>query len=153
MKLTYKPAAAQDIEPIYALCKQLIEKYERLETIDLPKVLRWVRWKIETAIGEYTVIYLDNQKAGYYHFYKNEDGQFEIDDLYVFPAFQNRGIGSAVVQKCCASVPAPVMLYVFVQNERAVSLYQRLGFEITETVHDSRYIMRYENSRSCDGRG
>ena len=153
MELTYKPAAAEDIEPIYALCKALIERYERLETIDLPKVLRWVRQKIETAIGEYTVIYAGTQKAGYYHFYKNEDGQFEIDDLYVFPEFQNRGIGSAVVKKCCASVQAPVMLYVFVQNERAVALYKRLGFEVAETIRDSRYIMRKENSSPCAGRG
>ena len=92
MELTYKSAKAEDIEPVYALCKALIEKYEQPETVDLPKVLRWVRHKIETSIGEYTVVCADGRKAGYYHFYKNEDGMFELDDLYVFPEFQNRGI-------------------------------------------------------------
>ena len=49
-----------------------------------------------------------------------------------------------MVKKCCASVQAPVMLYVFIENKRAVSLYQKLGFEIVETIHDSRYIMKKE---------
>lgn len=146
MKLIYKPAAAEDIEPVFALCKNLIEQYENPESIDLPKVLRWVRRKLETAIGEYTVIYLENQKAGYCHFYKNEDGQYELDDLYVFPEFQNRGIGTAVIKHCCASVQAPVMLYVFIRNTGAVALYERLGFTVVETVHGSRYIMQRENS-------
>ena len=146
MKITYKPAGTDDIEPIYELCRRLIGDYERLETIDYPGVMQWVRRKIEHSINEYTVIYAEDQKAGYYHFYQNDDGQFEIDDLYVFPEFQNRGIGSAVIKKCCASVGAPFMLYVFVENERAVFLYERLGFAITETINGSRYIMRNENT-------
>ena len=144
MELTYKSAKAEDIEPVYALCKALIEKYEQPETVDLPKVLRWVRHKIETSIGEYTVVCADGRKAGYYHFYKNEDGMFELDDLYVFPEFQGQGIGSAVIQKCCGSVQTPVMLYVFIRNARAVELYKRMGFKVTETIKDSRYIMRCE---------
>ena len=144
MPITYRKATADDIEPIYTLCRQLIHDYEQLESIDYPKVMAWVRQKIEASIEEYTAIYYQGQKAGYYHFYQNEDGQFEIDDLYIFPAFQNQGIGSAVILKCCASVNAPVMLYVFIRNHRAVSLYQRLGFEIVQTIHNSRYIMRKE---------
>ncbi len=142
MKITYKKATTEDIAPICGLCRQLIYDYEQLETIDCPKVMGWVQKKIENAIDEYTVIYVNEQKAGYYHFYKNEDGQFEIDDLYVFSEFQNKGIGSEVIKKCCAAVNAPVMLYVFIKNERAISLYKRLGFEITETIHNSRYIMK-----------
>ena len=138
---------ADDIEPIYELCKRLIDDFEQLESIDYPKVMKWVRKKIEDSIDEYTVIYADEQKAGYYHFYKNDDGQFEIDDLYVFPEFQNQGIGSGVIRKCCESAGGPVMLYVFIANRRAVSLYKRLGFEIAETIQGSRYIMRNENSR------
>ena len=147
MNITYRKATADDIEPIYGLCKQLIDDFEQLESIDYPKVMNWVRKKIENAIDEYTVIYANEQKAGYYHFYKNDDGEFEIDDLYVFPAFQNQGIGSEVIRKCCASVNAPVVLYVFIENKRAVSLYKRLGFEIAETIRGSRYIMKNENKK------
>lgn len=39
------------------------------------------------------------------------------------------------------------MLYVFIENKRAVSLYERSGFEIAETVNGSRYIMRNENRK------
>lgn len=142
MNITYQTATEADIVPIYELCRSLILAYENLESIDFSQVMQWVRRKIEKSIGEYTVICADGQKAGYYHFFRNDDGKFELDDLYIFPAFQNQGIGSGAVKKCCASVNAPVMLYVFIKNTRAIALYQRLGFEIFETVHGSRYIMR-----------
>ena len=145
MNITYQKATADDIAPIYELCRQLIHDYEQLGSIDYPKVMTWVRKKIETSIDEYTVIYANGQKAGYYHFYQNDDGQFELDDLYVLPPFQNQGIGSGVIKKCCSSVNDPVVLYVFIENKRAVSLYKKLGFEIAETVHSSRYIMKTEN--------
>ena len=145
MTLSYSPAQPEDIDQIYLLCKELIQNYEQLDTIDYPKVLRWVRQKIESSIGAYTVLYADGIKAGYYHFYRNEDGFLELDDLYLSPSFQNQGIGTAVIQKCCASTTEPIMLYVFARNTRAVALYERLGFQITETVHQTRYIMRYEN--------
>ena len=144
MKLTYQNATVEDIQPIFCLCKGLIDAYEDLGSIDYPGVLQWVYRKIEASIGEYTTVLIDGQTAGYYHFYRNEDGIYELDDLYILPGFQNRGIGTAVIRSCCESVREPVMLYVFAGNEGAIALYQRLGFEITETVHESRYIMRRE---------
>lgn len=142
MTLSYHSAQPEDIDQIYLLCKELIQTYEQLDAIDSPKVLRWVRQTIESSIGEYVVIYADSIKAGYYHFYRNEDGLLELDDLYLFPPFQNQGIGTAVIQRCCASITEPIMLYVFARNTRAVALYERLGFQITATVHQTRYIMK-----------
>lgn len=142
MNITYSRATSSDIAQIYLLCKQLIDAYENVESIDYDKVLKWVQKKIETSINEYTAVYADGKKAGYYHFYKNEDGEYEIDDLYIFDNFQSKGIGTEIIKKCCSSVDEPVMLYVFINNKRAVSLYKRLGFEIVETIRDSRYIMR-----------
>lgn len=143
---TYQTATKADIEPIFRLCKQLIADYEDLESIDYDKVLKWVHRKLEQSIEEYTAVYLGREKVGYYHFYQREDGEYEIDDLYVFPEYQNRGIGSEILQRCCSSVDAPVMLYVFVKNEKAISLYKRLGFEICQTVGETRYIMRKEHT-------
>lgn len=147
MNITYDRAKNEDVERIYQLCKQLIHDYEDIENIDYDKVLNWVRKKIEKCINEYTTIYADGKKVGYYHFYKNEDAEFEIDDLYIFPEFQNKGIGSKVISKCCSAVNAPVMLYVFIKNHRAVSLYKRLGFEVVKKIKDSRYIMKKNNNK------
>jgi len=124
------------------LCRQLIEDYEDRSSVDLPAVLRWVRRKIEGSIGEYTLIRADGEKAGYCHFFRNEDGLWELDDLYVLPPFQNRGIGTGAVKRCLAAADGPVMLYVFIRNRRAVELYKRLGFRVVETVGGSRYIMK-----------
>lgn len=142
MNLEYKEAKAEDIERIYELNKQLIDEYENIEDIAYDKVLNWVHTKIESCLDEYNVIYVDGKKTGYYRFYKNEEGMFEIDDLYIFSEFQNKGIGSTVIKKCCSEVNESIMLYVFIKNEKAVSLYKRLGFEIVKTIKDSRYIMR-----------
>ena len=144
MDITYDKARNSDIEPIYQLCKQLIDDYENVNNIDYDKVLQWVHKKIENSIDEYTVVSVDNKKAGYYHFYKNEDGEYELDDLYIFAEYQNQGIGSEIIKKCCNSIDAPIILYVFIENQRAVSLYKRHGFEIIETLNNSRYIMRRE---------
>jgi ribosomal protein S18 acetylase RimI-like enzyme len=132
MNITYSEAKNGDIQPIYQLCKQLIDKYENVDCIDYERVLQWVRNKIENSIREYTVVSVDNQKAGYYHFYKNENGEYELDDLYIFPDYQNKGIGSEIIKKCYNLIDAPIILYVFIKNQRAVSLYQRHGFVITE---------------------
>lgn len=140
--ITYEKATPDDIERIYRLCKQLIDDYENVDSLDYDRVLKWVRRKIEGSIDEYTAVHIADKKAGYYHFYQNEDGAYELDDLYIFPEYQNQGIGSSVILKCCTAVNAPVMLYVFTKNKKAISLYQRLGFKITQTVNGSRYIMQ-----------
>ena len=142
MELVFARSGIEDGERIYQLNKQLILDYERMECIDLQKVLLWVRKKLADRIHEYITIYFDGEKAGYYHFFRNEEGEYELDDLYIYPGFQNRGIGTEVIKRCCASVKEPVMLYVFIRNQRAVSLYQKLGFEVVQTIKDSRYIMK-----------
>ena len=140
MELTFAPAGAADIEPIYHFSKALIDEYEDPESIDYDKVLAWVRRKIENHIGSYTCIFRSGRKAGYFHL-SSADGMMEIDDLYIFPEFRNQGIGTSVIEKCCAETGLPVMLYVFTRNTGAYALYRRLGFRVTKTIGESRCIM------------
>lgn len=140
MNLIYGPAEENDIEPLFQFNKDIIDHYEDVSKIDYSKVLSWVRNKLQKHIGEYTCVCLNNQKAGYYHFCP-VDRKMELDDLYLFPQYRNRGIGSEIIRKCVAGTDLPIFLYVFKKNTGAVSLYQKFGFRITETVCGTRYIM------------
>ena len=142
MKLEYLPAQACDIDALFAFCKELIDTYEDTADIQYEKVLDWVRRKIETRIGEYTCVYADGQKAAYISAYPVEDGRMELDDLYVFPEFRNRGIGGAILKKYCAESAVPIFLYVFKRNTRAIALYERLGFRVVQEVGKTRLIMQ-----------
>lgn len=141
MQITYETAAAADVEAIFAMSKALIDRYEDVANIDYDKVLQWVHRKIERFIGEYQRVQKDGTLAGYVHF--SRDGErMELDDLYILPEYRGCGLGTAVIEKCCAETELPVYLYVFIRNEGAVRLYERLGFRIIETIGNSRHIMQ-----------
>ena len=144
MRLSYQPAFPEDVDTIFRFNKELIDRYENIQNIPYDDVLNWVRRKIEKAIHTYTRVYADGVHVGFYRFVANEE-KMELDDLYIFPEFQSRGIGTCVIEKCCVETEKPVMLYVFIRNTGAWKLYQRLGFEIRENIRGSRYIMVREN--------
>lgn len=102
MELTYESVVPADIDAIYGLCKDLIDRYEDTAAIDYPNVLAWVRHKIASNIG------------------------------------------TAVIEKCCAEAPGPVMLCVFIRNTGALALYRRLGFRTVRQIGDTRLILRKE---------
>ena len=140
MELTYQTADESDIDRIFRQSRTLIEQYEDLASIDVPKVYAWVRGKISANIVQYRRILFRGQLAGYYRL-APAGNQLELDDFYVLPAFRGRGIGSEVLRCCCAA-GEPLMLYVFRRNTRAIALYRRFGFEITDAVGQTRYMMR-----------
>lgn len=144
MQLSYINANKDDIENIFNFAKELVNTYEDLSKIDYDKVMAWVKRKIETNINEYNVIMYDGEKVGYYkETYCEDEAKIEIDDLYIFQEYRNKGIGSEIFKMILNRAQKPVFLYVFVKNYRAINLYFRMGFKITEVVHDTRYVMEY----------
>ena len=137
MKLLFQSAQNQHIPLIFAQAKNLIDTYENISAIEYDKVLNWVEKKITTHISEYVCVLLNGQICGFYRLC--EDG--ELDDLYVLPAFQNRGIGAAIMRKCIDESENNIYLYVFSRNTRAISFYERFGFTIRETVGPTRLIL------------
>jgi GNAT superfamily N-acetyltransferase len=55
-----------------------------------------------------------------------------IEHLYVTPAWQGGGIGSALLARAMSENPGGLSLWVFEQNERAAALYTRAGFMVVE---------------------
>lgn len=142
--LSYIPAVPEDVPAIFRFCEELIDRYEDLETVDIPRAKAWTRRKIEDQITGYRIILRDGEKAGYFHLIPGTlpGEEYELDDLYILPEFQGQGIGTEVIEHCIAeSGGAGIFLYVFKENRRAVSLYEQIGFTVREIVGKTRLIM------------
>ena len=142
MNLTYAPAQPSDVALLFALNKELIDTYEDLESIDYPRVLSWVRKNLERNLSHFHRVLLNGALVGFYCLTEAE-GKHELDSLFVLPPHQGNGIGTAIVRKCQKEA-APLFLYVFKRNVRAIALYRRLGFQITREVGKTRCIMEYD---------
>ncbi len=58
----------------------------------------------------------------------------EIDDLIVDPACRNKGFGLQILLWALENIKAEkIILHVADWNQKAISLYEKCGFEITET--------------------
>ena len=66
----------------------------------------------------------------------------ELDNFYVLPGYRSRGIGTAALERCFRETDRPVFLYCFTRNTRAMALYSRMGFRVTENVGTTRCIMQ-----------
>ena len=137
--LSYEPAKAEDLELLYALNKQLIDKYEDTAAVDYPKVLDWVRRNLEQTLPSFTRVFRDGELAGFYCLTPS-DGTWELDSLFVLEPYQGQGIGTEIHKRCPARSPS-LILYVFRRNVRAIALYERMGFRIVKEEGKTRYIM------------
>ena len=143
-------AGPEDAEAVFRQAEELIRRYEDGKQIPLEEALSWTRRKIQNKLHEYRVIRYKGETAGYFRFCREGEGM-ELDDLYILPLFQNRGIGSFIVDSCCRSTNLPVSLCVFRENTGAARLYQRLGFRVTGTIGDNRYRMRRDGHGTKKG--
>lgn len=132
-------ATKEDVALIYTQCENLVQRYENATVVDIPKALSWVRKKIENSIEDYSAIYFANNKVGYISVHKEEE-MWELDDFYIFDAYQGNGIGSQVLEYLVKKYDR-MFLYVFKDNVGAISLYERYGFKVSKEVGSTRLIM------------
>lgn len=85
--------------------------------------------------GVHEIVMADGADAGYCCVERRPD-DIHVRELVIHPSFQNRGIGTALLEQWNTEATAravPVRLGTFHEN-RAVELYRRLGFaEIERT--------------------
>jgi GNAT superfamily N-acetyltransferase len=138
--LLWRRALETDDEDVIAMCLALYLEDPGQQTVDRAQVLRTLTvLRAEPSRGRAVVAEVAGRVAAYsllIPFWSNELGGSlcEVDELYVRPAFRNRGVASslfpAIERKQIWDDPcAGVALIVTDGNERARSLYTRLGFD------------------------
>lgn len=86
--------------------------------------------------AEYAVILIDEQRAGRIWIGEDEK-QIRLLDIAILPQFQNRGLGTLLLQQLIREARAakkPLRHMVFVLNDQAHRFYERLGFVIIEDL-------------------
>lgn len=100
--------------------------------------------KIAETYAQNTLVALKNdQVVGFASFHASSDNELktgEIYAIYVLKAYQNEGVGSALLKACLIRLEtySKVVLYVLDQNENAISWYQRQGFEFDGRVKNAK---------------
>lgn len=149
MEIEFLPATEADSGALLRWNMDLFDRYEDPALIDRTEVLEWCKRKIRKRIAEYSQIVYRRKAVGYIRRCLDGD-RIELDDLYIDPEYQGKGVGSAVLRRCIREADRPVYFYVYTKNTRAIALYERLGFRVTETVSPTRVIMQLKKSKGVD---
>ena len=89
-------------------------------------VREWIRRHVIPA-GNTTVAVVDGLVVGLLAVSQGTDCGW-IDQLYLLPAWLERGIGTRLLDLARSELRPPIRLYTFQCNERARCFYERRGF-------------------------
>jgi GNAT superfamily N-acetyltransferase len=93
------------------------------------EVRKWFMYRVQETRDGFRVARSAGQLVGYMFLHDDK-----LDDLYVRPDWQGRGIGSALLATAKSLSPRRLELWTFQQNARARAFYEVRGFrEIART--------------------
>ncbi len=146
MNLAYRPAVPEDELFLYQLHRATMRAY--VEETWGAWDEKWQRAYFHQHFGprDLQVVQLDGRDIGVLCVQERTEELFLVV-LQILPAYQRRGIGSAVVGAIIARathIGKPVALKVLKSDRGARSLYQRLGFGVTGETH-THYVMAFED--------
>lgn len=121
--------------------KNIFEYASNLTIEEIDKIKNYVTKHILSQIEQYKIIIIGDVKIGCLLVEDKDDGVI-LDEIYIEDIYRNRGIGTNIINNIISSYPI-VYLWVYKLNEKAISLYKRLGFLIIEET-ESRYYMKYD---------
>ena len=137
-----RPARTDEIE---ALTRLFIRARNEMEY--LPPVPDEAAVPIAARIREHEELWVAEEDGRLLGFLgieasKNLGGAPVLEKLYVEPAEQNRGVGSALLDKAKELRPGELYLWVFQKNEGARRLYERNGFDVVKLTDGAENMER-----------
>ena len=135
-------ASKKDIPRLIKYKKDIIYMYSKdLVEDERNKIDEYVITSANEMFEDYYNIIIDDKIIGSILLKDMPQGKL-IDEIYIEKEFRNNGIGTDIIRKMLEN-NRNIYLWVYKENKKAISLYNRLGFIIVDET-DSRYYMKYD---------
>ena len=147
--ISLHPATAKDRDWIYWVKKKTLGSYV---------VATWGAWyeKVQRNFFDETfqesviqIIHYDEQPAGILRV-ERRDQEIFLSEIYILPPFQNRGIGSLLLEELKTEAQQqnlPLQLTVLQVNQAARRFYERHGLSCTGEIKHH-YVMTYHGEKN-----
>ena len=134
-------SSSNDINRLIEYKKRTIYEYAKdLSAEEINKINRYITSEVPKLIDVYCNIMVDNKIIGCLLLTNNDDGKL-LDEIYLEKVYRNKGIGTEIIRDILSNNDI-VYLWVYKKNDKAISLYRKLGFNVIEET-ESRYYMKY----------
>lgn len=120
--------------------KTIFEYANNLSQEEIDKINNYVNNNVPKLINNYSNIVVDNKVVGCLLLTNKDDGIL-LDEIYLEEEYRNKGIGTSIIKDIIAN-NSIVYLWVYKENIKAISLYNKLGFKVIEET-ESRNYMKY----------
>ena len=134
-------SSSNDINRLIEYKKRTIYEYAKdLSAEEINKINRYITSEVPKLINVYCNIMVDNKIIGCLLLTNKDDGKL-LDEIYLEKVYRNKGIGTEIIRDILSNNDI-VYLWVYKENEKAISLYKKLEFNVIEET-ESRYYMKY----------
>lgn len=134
-------SSSNDINRLIEYKKRTIYEYAKdLSDEEIYKINKYVTSEVPKLIDVYCNIMVDNKIIGCILLTNKDDGKL-LDEIYLEKVYRNKGIGTEIIRDILSNNDI-VYLWVYKKNDKAISLYRKLGFNVIEET-ESRYYMKY----------
>ena len=134
-------STSNDINRLIEYKKRTIYEYAKdLSDEEINKINRYIASEVTKLIDVYCNIMVDNKIIGCLLLTNKDDGKL-LDEIYLEKVYRNKGIGTEIIRDILSNNDI-VYLWVYKKNDKAISLYRKLGFNVIEET-ESRYYMKY----------
>jgi ribosomal protein S18 acetylase RimI-like enzyme len=132
-----RPATDADRDFLFDLHRQAIRDYVQ-PLWGWDEVAQQRLFDERFVVRRYQVIQVEDENIGVLQI-EERPGEIVLDLIELLPAWQGKGIGTAVIRSLFAQGKA-VSLRVLTTNPRAAALYERLGFRVVRRTPEHFYM-------------
>ncbi|MBC7618608.1 MAG: GNAT family N-acetyltransferase [Candidatus Saccharibacteria bacterium] len=141
--VTLHPATLNEFDYIYGLCELTMRGFVEADLGDCFERIARPTITALLAKGLFSTLQKNGERVGAIAF-EQKDTHFQLEELYVEPICQKRGIGGAAIKIVMAQAMTqekPMRLHVLASNPAKV-FYEKFGFAITRTTKEVNFMER-----------